>query len=77
MVSWLILRSASRSWRSSGGRPLALQALLAALQEVVPPGRQPVRLDPKFRDSASNGSPRSSLSTASVFLPADHLGRAR
>jgi len=25
-------------------RPLALQRVLAALQEVVPPGRQPVRL---------------------------------
>src|SRR5215216_1393577 len=29
-------------------RPLALQRLLAALQEVVAPGREPVRLDPKF-----------------------------
>src|SRR5215216_5036605 len=29
-------------------RPLALQALLATFQEVVPPGHQPVCLDPEF-----------------------------
>src|SRR5215207_3557025 len=28
--------------------PLALEPLLAAFQEVVPPGRQPVRLDPEL-----------------------------
>jgi hypothetical protein len=28
--------------------PLALEALLAAGQEVIPPGRQPVRLNPKL-----------------------------
>ena len=26
------------------------------------------------RDNVSNGSPRNSRSTASIFLPADHLG---
>jgi hypothetical protein len=29
-----------------GGGPLALQALLAGVQELVPPGSQPVGLDP-------------------------------
>jgi hypothetical protein len=29
-------------------RPLAFEAFLAALQEVVPPGRKPVRLDPEL-----------------------------
>jgi hypothetical protein len=52
------------------GRPvgsLTLQRLLATLEEVVP----------SSRDSVSSGSPRSNLSIASIFLPADHLGRDR
>jgi hypothetical protein len=57
--------------------PLPLQAFLTALQEVVAPGGQPMGLDPSSRDSVSSGSPRSNLSTASIFLPADHLGRDR
>jgi hypothetical protein len=58
-------------------RSLALQRVLATLQEVVAPGRQPVRLDPSSRDRTSNGSPRNNRSTASIFLPADHRGRDR
>src|SRR5215216_7715091 len=57
--------------------PLPLQAVLTALQEVVAPGGQPMGLDPSSRDSVSSGSPRSNLSAASIFLPADHLGRDR
>jgi hypothetical protein len=58
-------------------QPLALQGVLAALQELIPPGRQPVRLDLEFPGELLQGLPRSSRSTASIFLPADHLGRAR
>jgi hypothetical protein len=59
------------------GRAAALQAVLPALQEVVAPGGQPMGLDPSSRDSVSSGSPRSNRSTASIFLPAGHLGRDR
>jgi hypothetical protein len=52
-------------------RPLTL-GLLAARQDVVP-GGQPVRLYPKLARQHSSGSPRSSRSTASIFLPADRL----
>jgi hypothetical protein len=60
-------------------RPLALQALTAGSQEIIPPGGQLVRLDLQPRDSSSSDSPRSNRSTTSVFSPspADQRGCAR
>jgi len=52
-------------------RRTSLESLLAAREELVAPGRQPVRLDPQLAGSSSRRSPRSSRSTASVFLFAD------
>ena len=52
------------------GQP-TLEALLAAGQELIAPGSQPVRLDPQLAESSSRRSPRGSRSTASVFLFAD------
>jgi hypothetical protein len=79
VVSCPTLRSACRNAdHRPTVRPLPLQRVLAALQEVVPPGRQRrCASTPSSRDSTSNGSPRNSRSTASIFLPADHLGRDR
>jgi hypothetical protein len=80
MVSCPTLRSACRNARSSPGRPvwpLALQRVLAAFQEVVASGGQLVGLDPEFARQRLERSPRSNRSTASIFLPADHLGRDR
>jgi hypothetical protein len=57
--------------------PLPLQAFLAALQEVVAPGRQPVCLNSELPRQRLEGSPRSNLSTASIFLPADGCTPAR
>src|SRR4029450_5094997 len=79
MVSWPILRSASLSWRSSGDRSGRWP-----FRPSLPPSRKSSRqaatrcastLSP--RESSSRDSPRSNLSTASSFLPADHLGRDR
>jgi hypothetical protein len=79
MVSWPILRWACRNARSSGDRSGRWP-----FNASLPPSRKSSRqaasrcaTTPSSRDSTSNGSPRSSRSTASIFLPADHLGRDR
>ena len=57
--------------------PLALQALLAASKKSSRQAASRCASTCSSRESSSSDSPRSSCSTASIFLPADHLGRDR
>jgi hypothetical protein len=79
MVSWPTLRPACCNARSSPDRSGRWP-----FSASVPPSRKSSRQaasrcasTPSSRDSTSNGSPRNNRSTASIFLPADHLGRDR
>jgi hypothetical protein len=79
MVSCPILRCACRSARSSADRsgrwpfrpclPLSRKSSRQAASRCAS--------TPSSRDSVSRGSPRSNLSTASIFLPADGCTPAR
>jgi hypothetical protein len=79
MVSCPTLRSACRNARSSADR-----SGRCPFRASLPPSRKSSRQaarrcasTPSSRDSLSSGSPPSSRNTASIFLPADHLGRDR
>jgi hypothetical protein len=68
----------------TAGRLLAPHAGRWPFSDSLPPSRKSSRHAASrcpstcsSRESSSSDSPRSNRSTASIFLPADHLGRDR